>query len=83
VRFPTDGKVHDTYYPFSHKIRSENLKRGNIMVIDNFSNYITSKLKHEAPDLKLSADIFGLVTNSDLFQIGQNLESFLLYFDYV
>jgi len=83
VRFPTDGRVHDTYYPFSNKIRSEKPKWGNIIVIDKFSNHITSKLKKEVPELKLSADIFGLVTNSDLFQIGQNLESFLLYFDYV
>lgn len=83
VRFPTDGKVHDTYYPFSHKIRSDNPKWGNIIVIDKFSNHITSKLKKEVPELTLSADVFWLITNSDLFQIGQNLESFLLYFDYV
>jgi hypothetical protein len=53
------------------------------MVLDKFSSYITSQLKKEYSDIVLSADIFGLVTRSDLFRIGQNLESFLLYFDYV
>jgi len=53
------------------------------MVLDRFSNYITSQLRDKSPGIVLSADIFGLVTNTDLFQIGQNLESFLLYFDYI
>jgi hypothetical protein len=50
--------VYDTYYPFSNKTRSENPKWGNIIVIDKFSNYITSKLKKDVPELILSADIF-------------------------
>lgn len=83
VRFPSDGKISSTYYPFAKEIEVENPKWGKIMVLDKFSSYITSQLKFEYPNIVLSADIFGLVTRSDLFKIGQNLESFLLHFDYV
>ncbi|QFR39581.1 hypothetical protein A9Q91_05160 [Candidatus Gracilibacteria bacterium 28_42_T64] len=83
VRFPSDGRVSQTYYPFSGTIQAQNGKWGKIMVLDKFSNYFTTKLREESPGIVLSADVFGLVTNTDLFQIGQNLESFLLYFDYV
>ena len=83
VRFPSDGAISNTYYPFAKEIESEHPKWGKIMVLDKFSSYITSQLKKEYSDIVLSSDIFGLVTRSDLFRIGQNLESFLLYFDYV
>ena len=83
VRFPSDGAISNTYYPFSKEIESENKKCGKIMVLDKFSSYISSQLKSEYPNIVLSADIFGLVTRSDLFRIGQNLESFLLSFDYI
>jgi hypothetical protein len=53
------------------------------MVIDKFSNYITTKVREHDPNIVLSADVFWLVTNINLFQIWQNLESFLLSFDYV
>jgi hypothetical protein len=83
VRFPSDGKISQTYYPFAQKIQAENPKWGKIMVLDKFSSYITSTLKDEFPNIILSADVFWLVTRSDLFMIWQNLESFLLYFDYI
>jgi hypothetical protein len=44
---------------------------------------MNKNIKEYNSDIIISADIFGLVTNNDLFQIGQNLESFLLYFDYL
>ena len=58
-------------------------KWGKMKAIDAFSSYVTSKARDLEPEIKISADVFGLVTNIDLFQIGQNLESFLLHFDYV
>tara|TARA_Y100001960_G_scaffold264824_1_gene287529 strand:+ start:423 stop:605 length:183 start_codon:yes stop_codon:yes gene_type:complete len=48
-----------------------------------FSEDITRNIKETHPDLKLSADIFGLITRHNEYFIGQNLESFLLYFDYI
>jgi hypothetical protein len=54
-----------------------------MMVIDSFSEYINRKLKKIHPNIIISADVFWLVTNTNLFQIWQNLESFVLYFDYV
>jgi hypothetical protein len=51
--------------------------------MDQFSEYINRKLKQLHPNIIVSADVFGLVTNTNMFQIGQNLESFILYFDYV
>lgn len=83
VRFPSDWAISDTYYSFSNEILSKNPRWWKIIVLDKFSNYITSNLKNKFPEIILSADIFWLVTKSDLFNIWQNLESFLLYFDYV
>jgi hypothetical protein len=83
VRFPSDWVISKTYFPFANKIEKQNPTRWKIIVLDKFSNYLTSKLKSEFPNIVLSADIFWLVTSSDLFRIWQNLESFLLYFDYV
>jgi hypothetical protein len=58
VRFPSDGKISSTYYPFASEIEAENPKWGKIIVLDKFSSYITSQLKEEYPDIVLSADIF-------------------------
>ena len=83
VRFPTDGYISQTYYPHAQSVLSEYPTWGKMKAMDEFSYYITSKLKEKHPNIVLSADIFGLVTNTPLFQIGQNLESYILYFDYV
>ncbi len=83
IRFPTDGKLSNIYYPFSNKILKDNYKWGKIIIIDEFSNFITSKLKSNYPNIKVSADVFWLVTKINLFNIWQNLESFLINFDYV
>ena len=83
VRFPTDWYISKSYYPFSNEIFSNDTKWWKIKVIDKFSNYITTKLRELHPDIILSADVFWLVTNTNMFQIGQNLESFLLSFDFV
>lgn len=83
VRFPTDGRISETYYPYSQTQVDASERWGRIRVLDNFSAHITSKLREKHPDIKLSADIFGLVTNNDGVKIGQNLESFMLHFDFV
>jgi len=54
-----------------------------MQVMEEFSQYITNKLRKKHPDIILSADIFGLATHTDLYQIGQNIETFIPYFDYV
>ena len=62
VRFPTDGRISNTYYSFSNEILKQNPKYWKVMALDKFSSYITSKLKNEIPEIVLSADIFWLVT---------------------
>ncbi len=82
IRFPSDWVVSQTYYPFS----SEKVTRDKwwkIKVIDEFWNYISSSLKEKYKNIVLSADVFWSVTNVDIYQIWQNLESFFLNFDYV
>ena len=83
VRFPTDWYISQTSYSFAWDIIEKNPKWGKVMVIDEFAHYITSKVREYNSDIKLSADIFWLVTDNTMFNIGQNLESFLLSFDYV
>ncbi len=83
IRFPTDWKISKTYYPFSSTILYHNPKLWKIVAIDRFSNYITTKLRELHPNIILSADVFWLVTRWDMLQIWQNLESFLIYFDFV
>lgn len=83
MRFPSDGKISAIHAPFSHTFIAEDARWGRIQVMDAFSSYITTELRRIYPNIILSADVFGLVTNHDIVSIGQNLESFLLYFDYV
>lgn len=83
VRFPSDGYISQTYYPKSSDTIRDNPKWGKMIVMDKFSEYINRKLKEKHKNIIVSADVFWLVTNTNLFQIGQNLESFSLYFDYV
>lgn len=83
VRFPTDGYISQTYYPFANEILEEWEKDAKMQVIWAFAEYTTSKLKSLHPDIILSADIFWLATHTDMYQIGQNIETFVPYFDYV
>lgn len=74
IRFPSDGNLKDMTFPFYN----ESVSRRE--VIKNFSKYIRENTKGKV----ISADIFGLVTvNSDDMGIGQVLEDFVLYFDYI
>lgn len=83
VRFPSDWNISKTYYNFSNEILNQYPTYWKIVVLDKFSNYLTSKLREKHKDIKLSADVFWLVTNWDMLWIWQKLESYLLYFDYV
>lgn len=83
VRFPTDWYISKTYYPFANKIISKDYKWWKVKVIDKFANYITTKVRKYNENIVLSADVFWLVTDNTMFNICQNLESFLLSFDYV
>jgi hypothetical protein len=83
VRFPTDGQISQAYYPHSNDTITQDNKWWKIQVLDSFWEYLNKNIKEYNPEIIISADVFWLVTNSDLFQIWQNLESFLLYFDYV
>lgn len=83
IRFPSDGRISQAAYPHAWEIIVQNPKWGKIMTIDRFAHGVTKAIKSKRPNLKISADVFGLVTNTNGYQIGQNLESFLLYFDAV
>jgi len=83
IRFPTDWKISATYYTFWNNILSKNTKWGKVKIIDKFSNYITNSLKKYNKNIIVSADVFWLVTDFTMFWIWQNLESFLLNFDFV
>jgi len=83
IRFPTDGYISQTSYPHAGGMIEFEGTWWKMKVIDAFSSYVTQRLRKIEPEIKISADVFWLVTNVDLFQIGQNLESFLLHFDYV
>lgn len=69
--------------PFSDKILKEDKINWKIKIINNFSKYITTKLKKKHPKIVLSADVFWLVTNWNLNTIWQSLEWFLKHFDFV
>lgn len=76
IRFPSDGNMKDISYPFSTTTQ-------RTVVMENFFKYMDEKLSIY-PDLKTSADLFGMVTNAtgDM-GIGQLLETALPYFDYI
>lgn len=86
IRFPSDGNMQDISYPWSQgKLKHE--------VMREFFEYTHTKLK--GPDatvggptgtsaMKVSADLFGMVTTAqDDMGIGQLLEDALPYFDYI
>ena len=74
IRFPSDGDLNDMKFPFWNGTTPKN------EVIKSFFKY----LREQLPDVKISADLFGLTTinNNDL-GIGQVIEDAYEYFDYV
>lgn len=74
IRFASDGNLKDMAFPFW------NGKASKRETIQSFFKY----LREQLPNIKISADFFGLVTvqNDDL-GIGQIIEDAYAYFDYV
>jgi hypothetical protein len=74
IRFPSDGNLKDMYTP------NWDGKTPKHEVIRSFFHY----LRHELPDARISADLFGLATvNTDDLGIGQVIEDAYASFDYV
>lgn len=75
IRFPSDGNMKDISFPFSSTTPKS-------VVLKNFFEYLHKNL--EDSDMKISADLFGMVTNTyDDMGIGQVLENAIPYFDYI
>lgn len=75
IRFPSDGNMEDISYPWSSTTPKT-------IVLEDFFKYLHTNLKDS--DLKISADLFGMVTTvKNDMGIGQILEKTLPYFDYV
>ena len=76
IRFPSDGNINDTKYPFWDG------KKPKAEVMKNFFAHLQKELAETG--VPISADIFGLTTwNTDDLNIGQVLETAALYFDYI
>lgn len=76
LRFPSDGDLKDLSYPIYDE------KKGQREILKEFFDYLSKNLRKQ--NIKISADFFGLVTvNKDDLGIGQILEDFLPYFDYL
>ena len=74
IRFASDGKLSDMSFPLYN---SQTTKHG---VLKDFFKY----LREQLPDIKISADLFGLSTvQPDDLGIGQIIEDAYLYFDFV
>jgi len=82
IRFPSDGKLENTIYPFWSANGGKKISRSD--VITKFSKYITDNLKKEFPNIKVSADLFGylLLRDNDL-GIGQSITELSQIFDYI
>lgn len=82
IRFPSDGKLDNTVYPFWSANDRKKISRAEI--ITEFSHYIVGNLKKEFPDLKVTIDLFGytLLRDNDL-GIGQSVTELAQIFDYI
>ncbi len=75
IRYPSDGNMRDISYPISSTTE-------RTIIMKSFFEYINKNLSDSG--LKISADLFGMVTNTyDDMGIGQVLEDALPYFDYI
>lgn len=84
IRFPSDGDMKDIYFPWSNETLVQNPSEGKSEVLRSFFEYLSTTLRHDIPDIKLSADLFGMTTtNKDDLNIGQVLEKAAPYFDFI
>lgn len=75
VRYPSDGNMQDTYYPWTGTTTKPEM-------LKSFFAYLHDKLKSSG--VKLSVDLFGMTTTVETdMNIGQLLENTFPYFDYV
>ena len=89
IRFASDGDLKDMIFPSTQidtdktQINTDNNYNSVALrrkVIKSFFKY----LREQLPNIKISADLFGLVTvNKDDMGIGQIIEDAYEYFDYV
>jgi hypothetical protein len=76
--------MSDIYYPISEERIKNDPEWGRSKIMDDFYYYFTKKIKKEFPEIVISANVFGQVAiNNNDVNIGQILESALLYFDAV
>lgn len=74
IRFPSDGDLDNMKFKFWDGITPKH------EIMRNFFKY----LREQLPDIKISADLFGLATiNKTDLGIGQIIEDAYAYFDYV
>ena len=83
IRFPSDGDMTDISYPWSSTTpKAEVLKDFFAYLHDEF--VVNHPLGEGDKRMKISADLFGMVTTAkDDMGIGQLLENALPYFDYI
>lgn len=82
IRFPSDGDMHDIYYPWSEQFISVNPDGGKAEVLRDFFSFLNRELGKD--NITISADLFGMTTtNKDDLNIGQILEDAIANFDYV
>ncbi|MDQ5971434.1 MAG: hypothetical protein QG566_380 [Patescibacteria group bacterium] len=78
IRYPSDGNIKDINYSLSEgKTRASN--------IEDFFSYLSLNMKKDV-NIPISADLFGLVTTSDITDdlgLGQVLEKALPHFDFI
>ncbi|MEX1013666.1 MAG: putative glycoside hydrolase [Candidatus Paceibacterota bacterium] len=74
IRFPSDGNLRDTKYPFWDEVKPQK------DVMKDFFAFLRENLSEEV----ISADLFGLTTiNYDDLGIGQVLEDAFPHFDFI
>jgi hypothetical protein len=87
IRFPSDGNMQDISYPFSNTTPKAEVMRQFFEYLHKHlfvQDTVQSKDLSNIPRMKISADMFGMVTTAqDDMGIGQYLENVLPYFDYV
>lgn len=82
IRYPSDGNIKDINYKLVTKADGTTTTRAEN--IEAFMKVVNEELRIKYPDIKTSADLFGLVTTETTdMGIGQILEKALPHFDYI
>jgi hypothetical protein len=82
IRYPSDGNVKDINYKLITKEDGTTTTRAEN--IESFMKFVNDALRTRNPEIKTSADLFGLVTTETTdMGIGQVLEKALPHFDYI